>query len=88
MCDISQCKGMCCVDGNAGAPLEEDEAEMLKREFEAYRHYMKGEGVEAVRKQGFAVVDEDGDLTTPLIDNLECAYSFDRDGARAANINI
>lgn len=80
MCNIAKCKGMCCVEGNAGAPLEVDEAMLLEREFEAYRPYMKGEGVEAVRRDGFAVTDEDGDLTTPLIDDLECAYSFDEGG--------
>ena len=80
MCDIARCKGMCCVEGNAGAPLEEEEARTLEREFEAYRPYMRGEGREAVEGQGFAVTDADGDLTTPLVDDLECAYSFDEGG--------
>lgn len=80
MCDLGKCKGICCVEGNAGAPLDEDETGILEREYEAYKPYMKGEGIEAVEKDGFAVLDEEGDLTTPLINNAECAYSFEEDG--------
>lgn len=79
-CDLSACKGACCVEGNAGAPLEEDEVDTLEREYEAYRPYMKPEGVEAVQRQGFMVVDEDGEYTTPLIDDAECAFSFEEGG--------
>lgn len=52
-CDLSHCKGICCVEGNAGAPLEIDEVEVLEHEWEAYRPYMKPEGIEAVERQGF-----------------------------------
>ena len=38
-CDIAQCKGICCVEGNAGAPLEEDEVEILEREYPNYKAY-------------------------------------------------
>ena len=51
-CDLSHCKGICCVEGNAGAPLEIDEVEVLEHEWEAYRPYMKPEGIEAVERQG------------------------------------
>ena len=79
-CDLPRCKGICCVEGNAGAPLEIDEVEVLEHEWEAYRPYMKPEGIEAVERQGFMVIDEDGDYTTPLIGEAECAYSFEQDG--------
>lgn len=65
-CDIARCKGMCCVEGNAGAPLEMDEVDILEEEFDAYRPYMTPEGIEAVERQGFMVVDTDGEYTTPL----------------------
>ena len=61
-CDIAQCKGICCVEGNAGAPLEADEVEILEREYPNYKPYMTAEGIESVERQGFMVVDEDGDL--------------------------
>ena len=73
-CDIAQCKGICCVEGNAGAPLEIEEVETLEREYPAYKPYMTEAGIAAVERQGFMVVDPDGDYTTPLVDDAECAY--------------
>lgn len=79
-CDIAQCKGICCVEGNAGAPLEADEVEILEREYPNYKPYMTAEGIESVERQGFMVVDEDGDLTTPLVDDAQCAYTYTENG--------
>ena len=64
-CDISRCKGICCVEGNSGAPLEAEEADELEAAYDTFRPYMKPEGIEAVERQGFMVVDVDGDYTTP-----------------------
>lgn len=79
-CDIARCKGICCVEGNAGAPLEPEEVETLEREYPAYKPCMTPAGIEAVERQGFMVVDNDGDLTTPLIDGAECAYTYRENG--------
>jgi len=79
-CDLSRCKGICCVEGNAGAPLEMDEVDILEEEWENYRPYMTGAGIEAVERQGFMVVDPEGDYTTPLVDDAECAYSYEENG--------
>ena len=79
-CDIAQCKGICCVEGNAGAPLEAEEVGILEREYAAYKPYMTPEGIEAVERQGFMVIDEDGDLTTPLVGDAECAYTYSENG--------
>ena len=83
-CDIAQCKGICCVEGNAGAPLEADEVEILEREYPNYKPYMTAEGIESVERQGFMVVDEDGDLTTPLVDDAQCAYTYTETASRSA----
>jgi hypothetical protein len=79
-CDLAACRGECCVEGNAGAPLELGEAEILEKLYPEYRPYMTPEGVEAIENQGFAVLDEDGDLTTTLVGGAECAYSFNENG--------
>lgn len=79
-CDIARCKGECCVDGNSGAPLEMEEADILEEEYGNYKPYMTSEGIEAVERQGFMVVDCDGDYTTPLVDDAECAYSYRENG--------
>lgn len=79
-CDIAKCKGICCVEGNAGAPLTDEEIDLLEEGYEAYKSYLKPEGIKAIERQGFVVVDSDGDLTTPLINDAECAFSFEENG--------
>lgn len=79
-CDITRCKGICCVEGNAGAPLEIDEVDILEEEYENYKPYMTEEGIAAIEEQGFMVVDQDGDYTTPLVNDAECAYSYTENG--------
>lgn len=82
VCDLEQCAGVCCVYGDSGAPLEEDEVEVLREEYENFEPYMTPLGRNAVDEQGVAVHDSDGDLVTPLVgDAAECAYSyFTKDG--------
>ncbi len=79
-CDITKCKGICCVEGNAGAPLEIDEVDILEEEYEKYKPYMTPEGIESVERQGFMVVDSDGDYTTPLVNDAECAFAYSENG--------
>lgn len=93
LCDLGRCRGICCVEGNAGAPLELrivnyelreweglSEADVLEREYPAYKPYMTAAGVAEIERQGFAVTDEDGDLVTPLVGDAECAYSYNEGG--------
>ena len=79
-CDLGACKGACCVEGNAGAPLEMDEVDTLEEEYDNYKEYMTPEGRAEVERQGFMVVDTDGDYTTPLVGDAECAYSYCENG--------
>lgn len=80
LCDLKRCKGACCVEGDAGAPLEADEVALLEKEYPNYAPYMTDEGRRAVQEQGYAVLDDDGDLTTPLVGGAECAYSVMENG--------
>lgn len=79
-CDLKACAGECCIAGDSGAPLEESEKEELQENYEAFKAYMKPEGVIAVEEQGLTVIDSDGDLVTPLIHGRECAYAIDENG--------
>ena len=65
-CDYPVCKGICCVEGDGGAPLEEEETALLEKWYEVYSPLMEDGGREAVRRDGFFTVDRDGDLVTPL----------------------
>lgn len=75
-CDISQCKGICCIEGDSGAPLNIEEGDILEREYPNYKRYMTPEGIASIEEQGFMVVDSDGDYTTPLINGGECAFTI------------
>ena len=52
VCDLKSCKGACCVEGDSGAPLNEEEAEILVNISEMVQPYMTKEGVEIIKKQG------------------------------------
>jgi len=75
VCNLSQCKGACCVEGDAGAPLDRDELARLEEVYPHIMPYMTEKGIAAVESNGTSVIDPDGDLTTPCVDgNKECAY--------------
>jgi len=76
VCDILKCKGACCVEGDSGAPLEENEAAEIEKEYPNFEHYLPKHHKEEVEKQGFSVIDSDGDLVTPLVNNRQCVYSY------------
>jgi hypothetical protein len=75
-CDLSKCKGICCVLGDSGAPLEEAEVAEIEKSYPVFQQFMKKEGIEAVEQQGKWVIDSDGDIVTPLINNEECAFVY------------
>lgn len=79
-CDLEECHGACCVHGDSGAPLSQDEVLILEDIFDSIKRYMKPAGIKAVKEQGVAVVDSDGDIVTPLIDGKECAYCIEENG--------
>jgi len=76
VCNLSACKGACCVDGEAGAPLEEHETKILNEIYPNVKSFLRKEGIEAIEKQGTFITNEDGELETPLIDEADCAYVF------------
>ena len=76
LCDLLKCKGACCIEGDSGAPLTKEEAEIIENDFETFQDYLPKKHIKEIKKQGFSVIDSDGDLVTPLVDNRQCAYSF------------
>ncbi len=88
VCDLSKCKGACCVEGDAGAPLEKEEKLILEQGYSAVKPYLRKEGIAAIESQGKAVVDpNDGEFVTPLVNGAECAYViFDEKGVTKCGI--
>lgn len=74
VCNLSACKGACCIDGEAGAPLEDKETEILVDIYADVKPYLRPEGVLAIEEQGAFVKGADGEWETPLINKEECAY--------------
>ena len=81
VCNLAKCKGICCVEGDAGAPLDEEETHILDEIYPKIKPYLRPEGIQAIEEQGTYTLDFEGDLVTPLVNNAECAYViFDEKG--------
>jgi hypothetical protein len=76
VCDLEKCKGACCVEGDLGAPLEKDELPVLAEVYKYVKPYLSKAGKRAIKQQGFYILDEDGDYSTPTIGKRECAYAI------------
>ena len=76
VCDLLKCKGACCVEGDSGAPLTSDEAASIERDYGHFKDNLPLIHQKEIGRQGFSIIDSDGDIVTPLIDNRQCAYSF------------
>ena len=74
VCNLNACKGACCIDGDAGAPLEDKETEILVDIYRDVKPFLKPEGIVAIEDQGAFVKGEDGEWETPLVNGSECAY--------------
>lgn len=82
VCNLTACKGQCCVDGDAGAPLDKEETAILEEIYPVIKEYLRPEGIAVIEDKGTWVIGEDGDYETPLVNNKECAYViFDGDTA-------
>lgn len=74
VCNLSACKGACCVDGDAGAPLTQEETQILVDIYPKVKPFLRPEGIEAIEQQGAFVIGDDGEYETTLIDGKDCAY--------------
>jgi hypothetical protein len=76
VCDLHKCKGGCCEDGDAGAPLEKGELKILSDHYEKIEPYLTGEGKAVIAERGKYVYDEEFGWVTPTINGAICAYGF------------
>ena len=81
VCNLRKCKGACCVDGDAGAPLEVGEISILEDDMDAVFPYMTSAGREVVKNTGVFDYDAAGNMVTPLVNDRECAFAnFNENG--------
>ena len=88
VCNLSKCKGACCVEGDIGAPLEKEETKILDKIYPKIKPYLTEAGIKAIEEQGTWVIDpNDGDFVTPMVENKECVYvTFDENGITKCGI--
>jgi hypothetical protein len=76
VCDLTKCKGGCCEDGDAGAPLEKEELQIINDIFETVKPYLSAQGLKWIEKHGRYVYDVEFGWVTPTIEGKLCAYGF------------
>jgi len=87
VCNLSSCKGICCVEGDAGAPLEKKEIQILKDIYPKVKPFMTAKGIAVIDTEGTSITTKNGELETPLINNAACAYTiFDDKGVAGCAI--
>lgn len=81
LCDLSHCKGQCCIEGDSGAPLEPGEEEALKRVLPEIWQDLLPEARTVIQSQGVAYTDSDGDRVTSIVGDKNCVFTcYDADG--------
>jgi len=76
VCDLTRCKGACCVDGDAGAPLNLEELKNIDDVLETVLPYLNKESVDEINRQGRYVYDKEFGWVTPTINNSICVYGI------------
>ncbi|MCM1368843.1 MAG: DUF3109 family protein [Candidatus Amulumruptor caecigallinarius] len=74
-CDLDACLGACCIEGDAGAPLSEDEKRKIDDVVETVKEEMLPGAVEVLEDQGSAYVDSEGDLVTSIVNGRDCIFT-------------
>ena len=76
VCDLATCKGICCIEGDAGAPLEEDEVKIIEELLPIIWDDLSEKSKEVIRKQGVSYIDWDGEPVTSIVDGKECVFTY------------
>ncbi len=76
VCNLEKCKGACCVEGDLGAPLDQNELPIVDQVLDEVMPYLSDEGKKAIQKNGPYILDEEGDYSTTTINNKECAFAI------------
>jgi len=75
-CDLKQCKGACCIEGDAGAPLEKEEFEILRNILPAVWDDLSPEAKTVINRQGVAYIDSENDIVTSIVNGKDCVFTF------------
>lgn len=73
-CDLERCHGICCVEGDAGAPVDMEEVGLLEEAYETVQEELTLKAQEKVKREGVVYPDKDGDLVTQIVDGKDCVF--------------
>ena len=76
VCDLTACKGACCIEGDGGAPVTPEEVQILEAHLDQIKPFMRPEGIAAIEAQGITYLDKDLEPATTLVNGAECAFVF------------
>lgn len=74
-CRLEKCLGQCCIDGDAGAPITNEEYRKICDILPLVYDRLSPAAQEVLQKQGAAYYDEDGDLVTSIVDGRDCVFT-------------
>jgi len=74
-CDYDKCKGICCVEGDAGAPVLMDEIAELEDCLDCVWHDLSAQAQAVIDQQGVAYSDRDGDMVTSIVNGKDCVFT-------------
>ena len=81
VCDLSRCKGACCIEGDAGAPLEDDEIAEIESLLPVVDEWLTPQAKEVIAAQGISYIDCEGDRVTSIVNGKDCVFaSYDEKG--------
>lgn len=76
ICDLPKCHGSCCVEGESGAPLEDDEIQIIENIYPIIKSSLPKKSQNIIEERGTWEVDMDGDKVTPINNGRECVYVY------------
>ena len=84
-CDYEKCKGICCVEGDAGAPVTLDEVAAIENVLDEVWPELSASAQSVIDRQGVAYADKDGDLVTSIVRRKDCVFTcYDNDNCLCA----
>lgn len=76
VCNLDKCKGGCCVDGDTGAPITQEEANIIEDIYPQVKHLLSEPAIKLIEEEGTHTFDEDFGLVTPTLNGGICAYGY------------
>lgn len=79
-CDYEKCRGICCVEGDAGAPVSPDEIGEIESALDVVWDDLSAQAQAKIDQQGVAYIDQEGDMVTSIVNGKDCVFTCYEDG--------